>query len=119
MDLSENQLNPDEAASHGYCVLIIDLFHHGGDDDYKVSGFATLDLAREYARRRVRDSLEELREPGITQAELRERWMTFGEDAVVIGGDYAGAHELDFFIDNPAAPEERDWKAIEKLRRTL
>ena len=83
-----------------------------------VSGFPTLELAREYARRRVRDSLEELREPGMTQARLREQWMTFGEDAVVIGGNYAGAQELDSFLENPATAEERDWKAIDKLRWT-
>lgn len=102
-----------------YSVLIIDMFHYGGDDDYMISGFRTLELAREYARRRVRDSLEALRKPGMTQAELRSRWVTFGEDVSVIHDDYAGGHELDFFIDNSATPEERDWKAIEKLRRLL
>jgi hypothetical protein len=113
----KGQWDPDETEGRGYSVLIVNMFHYDSDDDYTISGFPTLELAREYARRRVRDSLEELREPGMTQAELRKRWMTFGEDAVVIGGDYAGGRELDFLIDNPATHEERDWKAIDKMRR--
>lgn len=38
----------------------------------------------------------------------------FGEDAIVIGGDWKGLDELDDFIRNPATPEERDWQAIKK-----
>ena len=41
-------------------------------------------------------------------------WAMFGENAIVIEGDYNGRHELDYFIDHPASSEERDWQAIEK-----
>lgn len=95
-----------------YSVLIIDMFHHDPAEDFTVHGFPTLELAREFARRWVRDSLEELRASGQTAKALREQWFTFGEDAVVLGGDYAGFSELDFFIAYPATAEERDWKAV-------
>jgi hypothetical protein len=100
-----------------YSVLIIDLFRHDPEEDYVVSGFPTFELASEFARRWVRDSVEEQRQPGQSQEELRRMWHTFGEDASVLGGEphYAGSHELDFFIEHPARPEERDWQAVRKL----
>ena len=90
------------------------MFHHDPDDDMIVRGFATFDAAREYARRRARDSLEELRKAGITDEELRRMWYSFGEDCLVIGGDYASVSDLDFFVANPATTEERDWRAMER-----
>jgi hypothetical protein len=99
-----------------YSVMILDMFHISQDEgsSYTIDGFPTLELAKEFARRWVRDSLEELRTPGQTREELRAHWFTFGEDAVVLGGNYSGCSELDFFIDHPATPEERDWQAIKK-----
>ena len=101
----------------GYSVLIIDMFHRDPEEDYVVSGFPTFELAKEYARRRVRDSVEEHRSPGRSREELRRMWYAFGEDASVIQGEphYAGSHELDFFVEHPASPEERDWQAVERL----
>ena len=101
----------------GYSVLIIDLFRHDPEEDYVVSGFPTFELAREFARRWVRDSVEEQRQPGQSREELRRRWHTFGEDASVLEGEphYAGSHELDYFVGHPARPEERDWQAVKKL----
>lgn len=95
----------------------MDNFHYDRDDDYVIHGFSTEELAREFARRWVRDSLEDLREPGQTHEELRRLWYTFGDDAYVIGSQprYAGSHDLDEFIAHPATPEERDWRAIKKL----
>ena len=49
---------------------------------------------------------------------LREQWFTFGEDAVVLGANYAGSSELDFFLDHPATSPERDWQAIKKEARS-
>jgi hypothetical protein len=97
-----------------YGVLIIDMFHYDPAEDYVIGGFPTEDLAREFARRWVRDSLEEQRQPNQTKEELRRMWFTFGEDAVVLGSrpHYAGSDDLDFFIANTATPEERDWKEI-------
>lgn len=101
----------------GYSVLIIDMFHYDSEEDYVISGFPTFELAREFARRRVRDSVEEQRRPGQTKEELRRQWLTFGEDASVIHFEphYAGSHELDYFIEHTATPEERDWQAVKRL----
>ena len=102
-------------ADGAYSVIIIDMFHYDDESEMIIRGFPTAELAREYARRRTRDSLEELREAGRSHAEMRERWFIFGEDCLVVGDSYTGYSELDFFIDNPATPEERDWMAIEKM----
>jgi hypothetical protein len=112
----EEQTEPRARRAGTYSVMILDMFHISQDEgsSYAVDGFPTLELAKEFARRWVRDSLEEMRSPTLTRAALREQWFAFGEDAVVLGGNYSGCSELDFFIDHPAAPEERDWQAIKK-----
>jgi hypothetical protein len=99
-----------------YSVLIIDMSYID-EKNFVVQGFPTLQLANEFARRRVRDSVEELREPNQTQGDLRRLWHTFGQDASVLGGEphYAGSHELDYFIEHPATGEERDWQSIKRL----
>ena len=93
------------------------MYHYDPDEDTSVLGFPTLELAAEYARRRTRDSLEELRGSARTKEELRKQWYMFGEDCIVLRGDYKGSSEIDHFIEHPAMEEERDWKAIEKLAR--
>jgi len=111
----EEQTEPRARRAGTFSVMVLDMFHHGDEgSSYTVDGFPTLELAKEFARRWVRDSLEEMRSPTQTRAALREQWFAFGEDAVVLGGNYSGCSELDFFIDHPAAPEERDWQAIKK-----
>jgi len=95
-----------------YSVLIIDNFHMDPEHDYTIGGFPTLELAKEFATRYVRDSVESMREPGQTAEELRKAWYQFGEAAVVLGGDYKASSELDFFIDNPATSEQRDWQTV-------
>jgi hypothetical protein len=101
---------------HGYEVLIIDM-SYDEEKNFVFEGFPTVELANEFARRWVRDSVEELRASNQTREELRRLWYTFGEDASVLGGEphYAGSHELDYFIEHPATREERDWQAIKKL----
>ena len=112
------QTQPREGQAGTYSVMILDMFHHGNEgSSYTIDGFPTLELAMEFARRWVRDSLEELRSPSLTRAALREQWFTFGEDAVVLGGNYAGCSELDFFLDHPATAAERDWQAVKKEAR--
>ena len=98
-----------------YDVLIVDMAHHG--EDYVVRGFPTRELRVEYARRRVRATVEELRAPGITPEKLKAQWFVFGEDAMVLGADpsYSGSDQLDYFIAQPATPEEIDWQAIRKI----
>ncbi len=100
-----------------YSVLIIDMFRYDPKEDYVIDGFPTFELAKEFARRRVRDSVEEQRRPGRPKEELRRMWHAFGEDASVIRGGphYAGSHELDYFIEHPATAEERDWQAVKRL----
>src|SRR5687767_7056070 len=100
-----------------FSVLIIDMFHHDPEEDYVVSGFPSVGLAREFARRWVRDSVEEYRTENRSREEMRRMWYTFGEDASVLGDEphYAGSHELDFFLDHPATDAERDWQEIKRL----
>jgi hypothetical protein len=96
-----------------YSVLVIDMFEHDAESETILRGFPTLELAREYARRRTRDSVEELRQASQTAGDLRRQWLSFGEDCCVIGEHYCGASEVDYFVGHPATTEERDWKAIE------
>lgn len=102
--------------SEGFSVLVIDMAHYAAEEDTVVRGFPSFEAAKEYARRRVRDSVEELRAPGQSRAELRRLWLIFGEDALVTGGEerYTASHELDYFIAHPATEEERDWQAVKK-----
>jgi hypothetical protein len=99
-----------------YSVLIIDM-SYDDEKNFVVKGFPTVQLANEFARRWVRDSVEELRELNQTKEDLRRLWHTFGQDASVLGGEphYAGSHELNYFIEHPATAEERDWQAIKTL----
>jgi hypothetical protein len=100
-------------ASATYSVIVFDMARTGHDDgEHVVSGFATLDAARLYARRRTRASVEELRKPGIADADLRQLWYLYGEDCTVIGGAYSGAGELDRFIAEPASGADCDWTAL-------
>jgi nucleotide-binding universal stress UspA family protein len=95
-----------EAAKTTYSVLIIDMAHYQDpDSEHTVEGFATMEEARAFARNRVRSSVEELRSEGQSHEELRKLWSIYGEDAIVIGGGYAGASELDYFIDHPESTE--------------
>jgi hypothetical protein len=96
-----------------YSVLVMDMFHYmDPDEEITISGFPTLDAAREYARRRTRDSLEELCPETGSANELRELWFAYGEDCIVMNGNYAGGNELAYFIDHPAIEAERDWKSL-------
>ncbi len=102
------------SAKKSYSVLIIDNFHLEPEYDFEINGFPTLELAIEFARRWTRDSLENFRRPNQSKEDIRKMWYMFGESAFVIGGNYHASSELDFFIDHPATPEERDWQSIKK-----
>jgi hypothetical protein len=103
--------------SEGFMVLVIDMGRYDPEEDYVAGEFPTFESAKEFARRRVRDSVEELRKAAGSGEELRRLWHMFGEDASVLGGEphYAGSHELDFFIAHPATDDERDWRAVRRL----
>ena len=101
-------------------VLVIELKNsHESGSDLLVKGFANLDIAKEYARRRVRDSIEELRSQGMTPTQLQQLWTIYGEDASVVKGNYKASSELDFFLQHPATPQERDWETLEKENKVV
>ncbi len=100
-----------EETQQAYDVFMLDVSTFGsvdGDSEYYVRGFPTYDLAKEFARRWVRSCVEDARMAGDPMS-----WAMYGENASVHGGvRYSGADEVDFFIANPATPEEVDWKAV-------
>lgn len=97
-----------------YSVLVLDMFHCSDPDEkHRIVGdFPDEASATAYARARTWDSVEELRKPGQTHHELRQLWFMFGEDSLVLGGNYKGADEVDRFIDHPASPMQRDWTSL-------
>ena len=97
-----------------YRVLVIDNFHRDPEEHYVIDGFPTLELAKEFARRRTRATIEEYRKQGKSKEEILKLWHTFGESCLVIDGGYTASSELDFFIENSAKKEEIDWIAIKK-----
>src|SRR5262245_24800167 len=108
-----HQQSPSSPKS--FAVLVIDMSHYLEDgSEILISGFPTRDEAIEYARRRVRSSVEELRTVNQSAEELRRLWSIYGEDALVIGENYRGSGELDNFIIHRATDEECNWSAIEK-----
>jgi hypothetical protein len=100
-------------ARREHAVLVCDLFNYQlEEEEFLVEGFPAPDRAREFARRWVRDSVEEFRGRRRMPDEHRLLWTFFGEDAVVIEAEYAGSEELDFFLSHPDSPSERDWAAL-------
>jgi hypothetical protein len=102
-----------------YAVAVLDMFNYMDDEGAMlVDGFPSAEIAKEYARRRMRDSVEELRAPDQSREELKQLWFVFGEDSLVVGGErsdaYYGLADLDFFIDHPASTAERDWLELER-----
>jgi hypothetical protein len=96
-------------------VLVIDMSHYQeAGSEMLISGFVAREEAIEYARRRVRASLEELRTANQTPEALRRLWAIYGEEAIVVGANYSASSELDHFIAQPATEAEGDWRAIEK-----
>ena len=78
-----------------FSVLVLD--NAGGERT--VGGFASFEAARDYARRRVRDSLAELHQPGQRAEELRKLWLLYGESAIVLGEPgFKASAELDAMI---------------------
>jgi hypothetical protein len=110
-----------------WSVRVLDMFNYMDSEDGEetVAGFLQPEDAIEYARRRMRSSLEEQRPSAVDAEDLRDRWFSFGEDCIAIGTGYKALEELDYFIAHPATPNEIDWVALEpdrtirELRRTL
>ncbi len=109
------------APEGGWRVRILDL--SGGAEDgivEEVAGFPTLMQANAFASRYVRDSVERCRGPGMAARDVLESWMAFGEDAEVLdapeGGAWRSAPALQGFAERTAAPEDRDWRALDPRR---
>lgn len=105
----------------GLAVRILDLSGANGADPVEVvRGFDTIEHANAFARRRVRDSIEICRAPGLTAEEVLEAWFAYGEDAEVAGagGDaWRSASELRDFAERRAEdPEERNWRVLDPRR---
>lgn len=107
--------NHDENKDRTWSVLVIDMFHYMDPEEGEkmVEGFRCAEGAIEYARRRMRSSLEECRPSAADAADLRNRWFMFGEDCIAIGTGYMAFSEIDDFIAHPATPEEIDWVSLE------
>lgn len=102
-------------------VRIMDMSGGNGSDPVEVvRGFASVAHANLFARRRVRDSMEFCRAPGMSADQVRDAWFAFGEDAVVEGaedGAWTSASELADFAKRPCEEEEqRDWRAVDPRR---
>ena len=106
------------APEGGWRVRILDMSAAGEDRVVEeIDGFLTLMQANGFARRYVRDSLELCR--ADTPKATLEAWFAFGEDAEIVDapdGAWRSATELGDFVDHPAGPEERDWRALDPRR---
>ena len=81
------------------------------DEEWLVEGFASAEVAQEYARRFVRAQIEDLRQEAASPEELAEMYGRWGEYAVTQGFDPAPwvAH----CIANPATrKQDTDYAAL-------
>lgn len=83
-----------------WSVLVLDMARYQDEGGERtVGGFESFEAARDYARKRVAASLEELHKPGQTVDELRALWLRYGEDALVPGEPgFKASAELDGLI---------------------
>ncbi len=102
-------------SSKQFSVLVIDMARYReAGSEILISGFPNREVAIEYARRRLRASIEELRSANQTDENLRQLWAIYGEDILVIGENYTASSELAQFIAHRATQDECDWSALEK-----
>jgi len=102
-------------SNHGGAVVAVDMFNYMDDDSVTlITGFPSASEAQEYARRRTRDSVEEMRT--IDEADddnLWWLWLVYGEDCIALGNGtdetWCGYSELESFLGSPASESERDW----------
>lgn len=99
--------------ARGYTVQVVDMSKFGEPDgEQLVQGFTSAEHAEEYAVRRVRASLEELRAANQDPDELRRLWFLFGQDALVVETEFSGSMAMDRYLLEPASPEECDWTSV-------
>ncbi|MFT8245304.1 hypothetical protein [Roseomonas sp. BN140053] len=117
-DLGGPDLLPPE---EGYAVRIRDLSGGNGAEPVEtIRGFVSAEHANAFARRYVRDSLERCRQPGLRPEAVMEAWLSFGEDADVLGaGDEAWRSTAEihgFATYPPEDDEERNWRVLDPRR---
>ena len=99
-----------------HAVICGDFAHYmDPEEEWTVDGFRTAGDAAEYARRFIRDQVENLR-PQYAEAEaLRNAFMMFGEYAIAPGFELKPW--LDHCIANPAARKaDTDYQALDPNR---
>lgn len=95
-----------------FCVTIIDNFNkHDRNDRFEICGFESADQAMVYGLRRVWSSVEQFRKDDQTKEQLHYIWMAMG-DEVNVDGVYIGFVNFDYFFQNPATAEERDYISL-------
>ena len=94
-------------------VLCGDLAHPGDpEEEWEVTGFASAELAQEYARRFIRAQIEDMRRDAPTPEALREMYFRWGEYAATEGFD--GRAWAEHCIATPATRKaETDYAALE------
>ncbi|MBY0339471.1 MAG: hypothetical protein K2X11_22860 [Acetobacteraceae bacterium] len=95
---------------------------NGAEPVEVVRGFTSLAHANAFARRRVRDSMEVCRGPGMSADQVRDAWFAFGEDAEVTGAAEgawrSGAEIAAFAAQPPRDAEDRNWRVLDPRRDT-
>ena len=93
-----------------YSVLMVGASSFMEDgNEWWMHGFPTLELATEFARRWVRNCVEEARR----DLDAPLAWRQVGENALV-PGHYDAGEDAPFFAAHPATAEEVDWQAIKR-----
>jgi len=70
-----------------FSVLVYDMYDYG--EVATVNGFKTFDEAREYARRRTRDSVENERRASTDAKDLHDRWFSARGQTIVLAYNQA------------------------------
>lgn len=71
-----------------YRVLVDDNFHYMDESErYELGSYATLEAAMQAAKEVVDSFLASEFQPGMTTEHLYKLYMTFGDDAFIVGPD--------------------------------
>ncbi len=84
------------AQSTGPLVVVSDLFNYvRANAKLCFAGFASIETATDFAKRRVRDNIRYIHDPALTGYLLRLKWLMYGEDVIVVqNGETIGESRL-------------------------